>query len=425
MLNATVTKGHSPRLNIGFDIPVPSAVQAHPEWVGAWEALRGLKGAEVQMAGDAIAGFSVDTAGLRSIAGTLRPEDRRFHEAVFESLSESCGSDSGDGLQVNFHQRPFDTDTRHWNFILNQGHFFDYLLNRIYWYLGPKRGIVTPFPLHVDLETANTCNMNCPMCYRDQMKEVGQMELGLFQKAVDECARYRVFSLRLSWRGEPLTHPRIKEMVAYATARIKNVSFLTNAFYLDEAIVDCLIDHQVAYIAVSFDGIGRVYESVRHPAKYADSRDRLRRLISRRRQAGSLRPQVRLCTVWPAVKDDPQAYAAAMGPVSDYMVANPYINFSGPMTLKPDFICQYPWERIMVGFNGKVQCCTGWNADDIILGNLADSSITELWKSARMARIRRLHASGRRMQLNSCARCRHGSKGDPAVDIADILARRH
>ena len=154
--------------------------------------------------------------------------------------------------------------------------------------MGPKRGVVTPFPLHVDLETANTCNMNCPMCYRDQMKEVGQMDLELFKRAVDECAAQHVFSMRLSWRGEPLTHPRIKEMIAYAAARVKNVSFLTNAFYLDDALVDCLIDNQVAYISVSFDGINDVYESVRYPAKYADSRNLLQRLISRR-AAGRIR----------------------------------------------------------------------------------------------------------------------------------------
>ena len=137
-----------------------------------------------------------------------------------------------EGLKVNFHQNPFDTSCRYWNFILNQGSFADYFFNRINWYAGPKNGYITPFPLHVDIETASTCNMSCPMCYRDQLKDTGQMDFDLFKKAVDECAENNVFSIRLSWRGETLTHPRIKEMIAYATHKIKNVSFLTNAFFL-------------------------------------------------------------------------------------------------------------------------------------------------------------------------------------------------
>ena len=94
------------------------------------------------------------------------------------------------------------------------------------------------------------------------------------------------------------------------------------------------------------------------------------------------------------------------------------------MSLKPDFICQYPWERIMVGFNGKVQCCTGWNASDIVLGNLKQGTIHSFWKSETMDRIRQIHATGRRMELVSCAECRHGATGDPDIAIRDIIRRR-
>jgi radical SAM protein with 4Fe4S-binding SPASM domain len=111
--------------------------------------------------------------------------------------------------------------------------------------------------------------------------------------------------------------------------------------------------------------------------------------------------------------------------VSDYMVYNPYINFKGPMKIKPDFICQYPWERMVIGFDGNAQCCTGWNADDIILGNIQEKSIHQMWHSNRMNRVRETHATGGRMQLNSCANCRHGSQGDPNTDIGEIVDRRY
>jgi radical SAM protein with 4Fe4S-binding SPASM domain len=424
MLSASVTGGPQPRLNVRFDTPVPPAVQAHPEWSGVWSQITRFKTAEVHGTDGTVTGFGIDLEAWRSWIGGLRPEESRFHDAVFGALSQTAGHEAREGLQVNFHQRPFDTAERFWAFTLNQGYFFDYLINRIYWYLGPQRCVVTPFPLHVDIETANTCNMHCPMCYRDRMKEIGQMDMALFRKAIDECSARSVFSVRLSWRGEPLTHPRITEMIAYATARIKNVSFLTNAFYLDDPIMDCLIDSGVAYVAVSFDGIGEVYERVRHPAKFAESRARLERLIARRRAAGSARPQIRLCTVWPAIKDDPAAYAKAMTPVCDYMVTNPYINFAGPMIIKPHFMCQYPWERIMVAFNGKVQCCTGWDASDIVLGNLVDGTIEGYWVSEHMTQIRRMHAEDRRMELASCAECRHGAAGNPNASMDDILSKR-
>ena len=329
------------------------------------------------------------------------------------------------GLDINFHQKPYDDANRYWNFILNQNYFIEYFFNRINWFLAPKIEYVTQFPLHVDIESSSTCNMNCPMCYRDQLKHTGQMDFSLFKKAIDECADNDVFSVRLSWRGETLTHPMIKDMIEYATRKIKNVSFLTNAFYINEDLSDCFIKNKLSYIAVSFDGINEIYESIRHPAKFKNSYKILETLKNKKAKAGSTLPQVRLCTIWPAIKNNPDEYYNTMKEVSDYIVCNPYINFRGEISLKNDFICQYPWERIVIAYDGTAQCCTGWNAEDIHLGNLKDFSIYKMWHSDLMKKVRNIHSSGRRMEINSCANCRHGSETDPDVDIWEIVQRKH
>ncbi len=217
----------------------------------------------------------------------------------------------------------------------------------------------------------------------------------------------------------------IKEMISYSSARIKNVSFLTNAFFLDTEMIDCFIASGLSYVAVSFDGINKTYESIRHPAKFDENYQRLANLKDRKKETGSKLPQVRLCTIWPAIKSDPDAYTQTMGEVSDYMVCNPYINFKGPMSVKEDFICQYPWERIVIGFDGQTQCCTGWNATDIMLGNIKETTIKEMWHSDLMNEIRKVHAQGRRMELESCASCRHGSESQTDMDIWDIVKRRY
>jgi radical SAM protein with 4Fe4S-binding SPASM domain len=415
------------RFVIRFDVPAVSEVMQHD----GFSALTGYfaRRADCRLEYDerhALIGIAGDMVSLLAVVDeTLGPNAAAAQRKIIEQVSRSGHPDAGSGLQVNFHQNPFDTPLRYWRFILNQGYFIDYFYNRINWYIAPKMGYVTDFPLHVDLESASTCNMNCPMCYRHQLKDTGQMEMALFRTTIDECAASGVFSVRLSWRGETLTHPRIKEMIAYATKRIKNVSFLTNAFYLEDEIIDCLIDNRLSYVAVSFDGIEKVYETIRHPALFTDSYHRLERLKDRKQAAGTLLPQVRLCTIWPAVKADPDRYARTMCEVSDYMVCNPYINFAGPMRIKEEFICQYPWERIVVGYNGDAQCCTGWNADDIILGNVKERSISSMWHSDLMNRIRAVHSRGERMTLNSCAACRHGSESDADVDIQQIIERRY
>ena len=426
MFKAEILTGADPVLRFVFDFPVPESVQGHEEWQGFLALLDSAPGAEIARRDGAVTGFSLPLSAWKAMVAENRPEhDRLFQESLFDQLAAAGKGEPVGTLEVNFHQHPFDTPERYWLFTLNQGHFFSNVLNRLYWHLAPENGIVAPFPLHVDIETANTCNMNCPMCYRHMLKDIGQMELDLFRQIVDECAENHVYSVRLSWRGEPLTHPDIREMIAYAAKRIENVSFLTNAFYIDEDVMQCVIDNGVSYLAVSFDGIGEIYEAVRAPAKFQENFERLAELKRRREAAGVRLPQIRTCTVWPAIREDPEAYQRTMSRVADYMVKNPYINFAGPMTLKEDFICQYPWERIVVAFSGNAQCCTGWNADDIVLGNVRDKTIKEMWLGPQMDAIRKAHAEGRRMELSSCAKCRHGAKGDPDIRIEEIIERRY
>ena len=411
-------------LNINFDVPIPFTLD-HGNLNSFLSGLTDIADVKLNRQNGALKGFAVHISNwFKFIKHMLKTEDYVFQESILNDLMKQDLYVQSEGLQVNFHQKMFDTPERYWSFIVNQGNFIDYFFNRLNWYIGPKNTIITPFPLHVDLESASTCNMDCPMCYRSKLKDTGQMNFDLFKKAVDECEANNVFSIRLSWRGETLTHPRIKEMIAYATNKIKNVSFLTNAFYIDDDMIDCFIENAINYVSVSFDGIKENYEKIRYPAKFEESYKRLARLRDKKRAIGANRPQVRVCTIWPAIRDDPDAYYKTMKEVSDYIVYNPYINFKGPMQIKPDFICQYPWERIVVASNGQAQCCTGWNADDIVLGNIMDKSIYDMWHSDLMNKIRRVHSEGHRMSLNSCANCRHGSKGEPNIEISEIVERR-
>ena len=413
------------RLSLAFDVALPEELRRDSEFQAMEEKLSGLAEVEFHELDGSFTHFSLPTERWLEFARSILPADQaEFHARLIEVAAEHPDSRLGEGLEINFHQNVFDEPDRYWRFIFAQGNFTDYIFNRLHWVMAPRYKMVAPMPLHVDIETANTCNMNCPMCYRDMMKEVGQMDFDLFTKIVDECAERGVYSIRLSWRGESLTHPRIKDMIAYAAKRVKNVSTLTNAFYIDEDIIDCIVKNGLSYLAVSFDGIRENYNLIRHPARFEDSYEKLQQLRDKKQQAGASRPQVRLCTIWPAIREAPQDYYETMKPVSDYMVSNPYINFKGEMKIKPDFICQYPWERLVVAFNGKTQCCTGWNATDIILGNAKDKTLEEMWHSSKMQELRKMHAGGRRLEVASCAECRHGSKGDPNVDIREIVERR-
>ncbi len=234
----------------------------------------------------------------------------------------------GEEMKINFHQHPHKNERRYWRFVLRQGNLVPFLINRFKWHFYPRLSIVSKFPLHVDIEVTNKCNMNCPMCFRKNIRgDQGYMEWEAFTKIVDECARNNVFSIRLSWRGESLTHPDIKDIVRYATRKIKNVSFVTNAFYLNKEMSEHLIDCQLSYVSASFDGIGDIYNQVRFPAKYEESYAKLKYLQEAKEKRKTKKPQLRVTTLWPAISGNPQEYYDVMSKVVDYIAVNNYKNF--------------------------------------------------------------------------------------------------
>lgn len=317
-------------------------------------------------------------------------------------------------VEVNTFQKSHDSRLRDLAYVWNQGSLIKFLINRYRWYLYPKMNKVAPFPLHVDIETTAKCNLQCPMCPSrhlpdDEYGVYDHMDFELFKRIVDECAGKGIFSVRLSWRGEPLVNPKFDAYVHYAkmVKKIPNVSFLTNGSLLKGRIAEKLVEYGVDYISVSIDGLRDVYEKIRYPVKLETVLNNLARLKAMKRRKGLEKPVVRITALWPAIAKDPRAFYQTMRPVCDKVVYNPLKDYSVTEPVKTDFICQFPWERLFVGFDGDVHPCSN-TKDPFVVGSVQDDSLEEIWHSSGMGELRRLHMDLRRMEIFPCNRCSYG-----------------
>lgn len=327
-------------------------------------------------------------------------------------------------VEVNTFQKSFDSKLRGLAFIWHQGNTLKYLLNRYRWHFYPKMGKVYPFPLHVDIETTAKCNLRCPMCpsrhlSNEDYGKYGHMDFELYKKLVDECAENGVFSIRLSWRGEVLVTPEFEKYVHYAKVvkKIPNVSFLTNGAMLKGKLAEKLIDYGTDYISVSIDGLKDIYEEIRYPVKFDTIYNNLKKFKELKRQKGKKKPVIRITTLWPAIAKDPKAYYDKMSLVCDKIVYNPLKDYSLTEPIKTDFICQFPWERLFVAFNGDVQPCSN-TKEPFIIGNAEETTLSEIWHGSRMNELRDQHSVGKRMEISPCNRCSYG------IDYSNIWIDR-
>lgn len=319
-------------------------------------------------------------------------------------------------VKVNQTQFLFDSRWRALRFFVREGAVFRHLVNRGQWYFYPKLHHTASAPLHVDIESTSICNMKCPMCYKFLMvkEQYRFIRYELFQSAVDECADMGVYSVRLSWRGEPLMHPRILDMVRYVRERgIPHVSLLSNGLLLDEAMSRGLIEAGLTYVSVSFDGTDDIYERIRRPAKFWEAVERLRTLKRLREGMGRTNPLIRVATIWPAAARNPERYQRILGEVTDKMMFNRFIDFHSLGAPDPDFVCHYPWQRLTVASDGSIVPCTSDTRQRYVLGHIGTDRLADVWHGNKLRDLRDKHAAKRRCEVTACADCTVGITKPP------------
>ncbi|MBS3097432.1 radical SAM protein [Candidatus Woesearchaeota archaeon] len=276
----------------------------------------------------------------------------------------------------------------------------------------PKLRKVSDFPSNIDIEVSSSCNLKCDHCFRQYMDigEQGLMDFDMYKKIVDECAKYNLFTLKFSMRGEPTLHPKIVEMVSYAKKKgIKEVWINTHGANLTKEMIIGLCKAKLDWITVSFDGIGKMYESIRKPLKYENSLNKLKMLRKLRdKYAPDMIMNVQ--TLWSAIKDNPQKYIKVMRPLVDRVAYNSDMNFKEIM-LVPDekFICPRLWQRIAIASNGDYLKCPSDFKKLEVLGNFKDITIKDAW-DVLQGQQRQLHLRGYIRLSRVCRECHHGCK---------------
>jgi radical SAM protein with 4Fe4S-binding SPASM domain len=291
------------------------------------------------------------------------------------------------------------------------------------WHEDPAGFVAGAFPIHLDIESTSVCNLLCPFCSTTSKTwgpgNPGYMKMELFRRIIDEGAEHGLCSIKLSFRGEPLLHQQLPEMVAYAKSRnILDVYFNTNATLLTKTRIDQLIDAGLDRISISFEGVTKdAYEAYRVGAKFEKVVANARLLRRIRDERGSRLPQIRIQSVGlPELQSSFDDYVRMWSDVADeigYLDAReegPEYDHRG----RPgDWACPFLWQRMTILWDGTLLPCLMHGVSDFSLlahGNVTETSIKESWQGAREQHFRELHRNGRAGELEACDRCSYRAK---------------
>ena len=286
-----------------------------------------------------------------------------------------------------------------------------YVEYRRRWMENPRIFLVEDFPIHLDIEATNRCNLKCTFC--DKLpylkpEDFGFLDFDLFTRIIDEGAEKNLCGLKLSYRGEPLLHPRLAEMVGYAKKKgILDIYFNTNAMLLSEAKSRSFMEAGLDRISVSMEGVDpTVYERERVGARFDVVKRNLERLLNLREQSGFKHPRVRLQTVaLPEI--DLEEYASYWSAYADETAAIDYKEATDRNTtiVAEDWACPQLWQRMTIEWDGRIMPCNNDDYRHLSPGNVAEKCVSDCWQASVVQNARKLHRQGRSHELMSCNGC--------------------
>ncbi|MDX9713896.1 MAG: radical SAM protein [Dissulfurispiraceae bacterium] len=287
----------------------------------------------------------------------------------------------------------------------------EYIEYRRRWMENPTNFIVEDFPIHLDIESTNLCNLKCTFCDKTpylNSGDFGLMPLELFTKIIDEGSDKKLSSLKLSYRGEPLIHPKLVDMVCYAKKKgVLDVYFNTNAMLLNERKIQELIDAGLDRVSVSIEGVDKeLFERERIGAKFDTIKNNLACLINMREHNQVKYPRIRIQTVdLPGINHD--QYASYWSSYSDETAVIDYKEAKHRCYTLIDnsWACPQLWQRMTIEWNGVIMPCNNDDYRFLSPGNVKDISVSECWVSPIVQRARSLHMEGKSHDLKSCNGC--------------------
>ena len=282
------------------------------------------------------------------------------------------------------------------------------------------------FPLHLDIDPTNACNLKCTMCPRTHYLKTGNkawspggrigfMDLALFKRVIDQGAAHGAYSIKLNYLGEPLLHPRVVDMVAYASRQGLEVMMNTNAVLLTPEMSRRLLDAGVADIFFSVDSpYPAEYEAIRVGADFHKVISNIGLFVDLKDRGGFHHVQTRVSMVLDPHEPDPQRVREDFRLLFTSLgVAE--IGFGLPTDMKVDywkkygridgFTCRDIYQRLFVFWDGAIgPCCGEWERGYLV-GDARYDDLAQVWNSEKYRALRRAHEERQYETVKICRAC--------------------
>jgi len=275
-------------------------------------------------------------------------------------------------------------------------------------------------PFTAMIEPNNFCNLKCPLCPTGAgliNRKPENISFEDFKKIIDNLGP-SVFHLRLWNWGEPLLNKKLGKMIKYAKSKKMFVNTSTNSYFLNDKIINELIDSGLDQLIVSLDGASeKTYNKYRKKGSFKAVVENLKKASELKKQKNTRFPEIKLQFIvmkhneheiqnvielakqtqvdtlflktvgvmHPKLKKQIYKYLPKNHAFQRYMLEESEIK-KIPLSSK---VCDYLWSEITINVDGSIVPCCRDAQGKYILGNIKKQKLSEIWNSEKMIDFRK------------------------------------
>ena len=264
---------------------------------------------------------------------------------------------------------------------------------------GPES--LPPFPVHLDIETVDACNLRCNHCFRhDDLKKSLNMEfvnsgkrfpLDVLSRVLEEGERWGLNSINFGFSGECSVNVEFLKMVEMADkANILDIRSITNGLPLTEQKIEAVMESDIRIYSISVDaGTAESYKKL----KGQDGFDKLVHLVkhasNHKKKLGRNFPLLRVSYYpSPETTGEEQIFVNTFKDYVDFIDIQEFkdIRDLGNHDLRDD--CRMPFRRLAIFADGRVAPCCSLYSNNVIVGNINEQSLKEIWDGEKINTLR-------------------------------------
>ncbi|MEX2681489.1 MAG: radical SAM/SPASM domain-containing protein [Candidatus Sigynarchaeota archaeon] len=303
------------------------------------------------------------------------------------------------------------------------------------------------FPRFLDIEITNHCNFNCLMCpvgTKVMNRTRGFMDKELYNRIIDEIKAYKTPIRFIRW-GEPMLHKEFFNFLKKAKESGIMCHLNTNGSLFTEETLKKIVELGIESIKFSFQGIDKKsYFEMRNRDFFDELMNTVKRLYDLRGEREF--PYIHIASTITyesqqqvdAFKDAAKHFAdlVTVGRTKMEHIDVKKIRLSEEEKERFTFLkeqeslaklhfncCPEVFDKLSINWDGKVTACCGDYDNMMIVGDLRENTLKEIWNSEKLNHYRKLLSQRRYDEIKLCKTCYDtmGIQTSQARSLADSI----